>query len=190
MSTAEDVFYLYERNSSWYHNCKNINNIFECKYNISCCECHKDKQLVMPITLGNRDVLCDLSRRCYVKPGTECSICFESIERKTDAYLTCCGHAFHKRCIFSAFKQKVQGKWTSNFGCPLCRRRQGFELYDINRRYYLSHKECNSLDILEDFWQRNEYMIPELCLNGHNHNLGFKDDCKLCLRYRETGQLI
>ena len=106
ISTAEDVFYLYERNSSWYYNCKkqlifpicksiysiNGNNNYECF-----CE---SNQIVKPITIGNQNVSCSLERKCYITPGKECPICFDKILRKSEAYLTGCGHAFHKKCIF------------------------------------------------------------------------------------------
>lgn len=190
MSTAEDVFYLYERNSSYYYNCKNKNTFPICKsiYNTNNNECFcESNQIVKPITIGNQDVSCSLERKCYIKPGKECPICFDKILRKSEAYLTCCGHAFHKKCIFKSFKQKIIYKPTSNFNCPMCRTKLGYELYDINLRY--KQELIPNLDDLEQFWLRGEdYMMPEICYNGNDHYLGIRKTCKLCLNYRKSGK--
>ena len=190
MSTAEDVFYLYERNSSYYYDCKLYNNLNNCiTYLLTNeCLCKEKNQVVFPITIGNQECSCSLNRKCYVKPGTECPICFEEILKKSETYLTCCGHAFHKKCIFNSFKQKILFKKTSNFNCPLCRKRLGYELFDINMRYLQTDKY--KLDDLEEVNQRGEFMVPSICLNGDNHYLGMKKDCKLCNKYRKTGHLI
>jgi Ring finger domain len=192
MSTAEDVFYLYERNSSWYYDCKNTGIKQLCTNTLlnhspinNTCFCEVE-QIVKPITIGNQKVSCCLDRRCYIKPGTECPICYDQIIRRSDAYLTGCGHAFHKKCIFNAFKQKILYKYTSNFNCPMCRTRLGYELYDINLRYRQESKP--NLDDLEQFWARQDFMIPEICCAGFNHYLGTNKECNLCLEYRETGR--
>ena len=45
MSTAEDVFYLYERNSLVYNN---------------------DEKKVLPYTIGDQDTPCNLKIKCYI----------------------------------------------------------------------------------------------------------------------------
>ena len=190
MSTAEDVFYLYERNLSYYYDCKQRGEENSCISYILTkeCKCSRE-QIVIPQSIGNRECSCSLDRKCYIKPGTECPICFDDILKKSEAYLTCCGHAFHKKCIFDAFKQKLLFRRNSNFRCPLCRRRLGYELFDINMRYKMD-KETNGLDDLEEFTCRSEYMIPSICFEGNDHYLGMKKECKMCNRYRKTGSLI
>lgn len=189
MSTAEDVFYLYERNLSYYYDCKQRGEQNSCISYILTkeCKCSRE-QIVIPQTIGNIECSCCLNRKCYIKPGTECPICFDNILKKSEAYLTCCGHAFHKKCIFNAFKQKLLFRKNSNFGCPLCRRRLGYELFDINTRY--AYNDKRGLDDLEEFTCRNEYMIPSICFSGNDHYLGMKKECKMCDNYRKTGSLL
>ena len=118
MSTAEDVFYLYERNSSFYHKCANLDN---CPTKIGkTCYCD-DKQIVKPNIIGDTCSPCNIKRLCYVKPGSECSICMETIDKKSETYITQCGHGFHKKCIFRAFVTKWNKKYASVFRCPNCR---------------------------------------------------------------------
>lgn len=42
--------------------------------------------------------------KCYINPQEDCSICLEKICNKSDAYLTNCGHAFHKSCLFKTYE--------------------------------------------------------------------------------------
>ena len=62
MSTAEDVFYLYERNSRCYHDCSKIEECTD-SYNDEC-YCHL-KQDVIPFTIGDQYVPCDFKIKCY-----------------------------------------------------------------------------------------------------------------------------
>ena len=99
MSTAEDVFYLYERNSSHYHNCNKIDRLEICEECASDgCYCHL-KQDVYPFTIGDQQLPCNIKVRCYIRPGDECPVCYEEILTKSSAYITCCGHHFHKKCF-------------------------------------------------------------------------------------------
>ena len=99
MSTAEDVFYLYERNSRYYYDCNLRNSIQHCSDCLNNeCYCHL-KQEVKPFTIGDQDVPCNFERRCYIKPGEECPICFDKIMTKSTAFISNCGHSFHKKCI-------------------------------------------------------------------------------------------
>lgn len=185
MSTAEDVFYLYERNSRYYYNCLNcLNN-----------ECYcRTKQVVFPFTIGDQCLPCNYKIRCYIRPSDECPICCDKILTKTTAFITCCGHHFHKKCMFKYIENKwLSSSYTSPARCPMCRCSLGHP--EFTQRYRDSyfnayHKDDNGLDKLEDFWVSHEYKIPEFCSNGYDHYLGLDNICFSCKVYREKGELI
>jgi len=187
MATAEDVFYLYERNSSYYHNCNKQGKINECPDNWQNeCYCHT-KQDVLPLTIGNQYVPCSIKRRCYIRPGQECPICLENILRKSEAYISCCGHSYHKHCIFKSMETQWKKKYASNFKCPLCRTNLGTDVEALGVRYTSFR---NSLDNLENFWLSKDLMLAQTCSNNYDHDLGMKKDCYICSRYREKGELL
>lgn len=173
MSTAEDVFYLYERSLLQYNGQET------------------EKMNVLPFTIGDQELPCDIKIRCYIRPGTDCPICYESIERKKDAFITCCGHGYHKICLFNYLKSKwTTTKYTSVARCPICRCSIGHP--DFMRRYsssYFSYNysDDNGLDKLEDYWLSNECRLPNFCSNGYNHYLGMHKECFICENYREKG---
>lgn len=185
MSTEENVFYLYERNSSWYHNCKNVNKIKECpdKWGNEC-YCYL-KQPVKPNTIGDQTVPCNINRKMYIIPNQECPICFEPIITKSNAYLTCCGHGFHKSCIYKSFETKIKQKYASQYKCPLCRTNVGNELDNLNDRYNVY--AGNALDDLDNFWFKNEYILPQFCPEGWSHYIGFNPNCSSCVQYIKYG---
>lgn len=187
MATAEDVLYLYERNSSYYFNCYQKGKIEECP-NFWCNECFCfSKQKVLPLTIGNNSIKCNFNRKCYIKPGEECPICFESILNKSNAYLTCCGHSFHKSCIFKAMETKWKQKYSGKFCCPICRTSLGMDLHEINFRY---KEDSNILDNLENFWYSINYVLCQPCSYGWDHSIGFDKNCRSCLKYRNTGKYL
>ena len=155
----EDVFHLYEKSN---HQCQNNNNN------------------VLPITIGEQEYPCRLNVKTYIKIGEECSVCLEPMLHKTDAYLTGCGHPFHKKCLSRVFKAKWEIKPFSVFRCPMCR--SGLGCPDLFVRY----DSENQLDKLENFWITKDCLIPELCDRG-THYLGMKNNCQTCLHYRNTG---
>ena len=146
MSTAEDVFYLYENKKDK----NNENN-----------DCIKN---VLPFTIGDQDSPCNIKVRCYIRPGEECPICIDKIQRKQDAFITCCGHGYHKSCLFKYLKSKwTSNKYTSVARCPICRSSIGHP--EFTQRYHSSYfsynySHNNELDKLEDFWLSNEYKLP------------------------------
>ena len=194
MSTAEDVFYLYERNSRYYHDCNLQNSIDECP---DCwsndCYCHL-KQDVLPLTIGDQFVTCHLKVKCYLKPGEECPICYEQILTKNAAFITNCGHSFHKKCLFKCMETKWLSRgYLSTARCPLCRCSLGHP--DLEQRYrssYFSYnfKNDNELDKLEDFWLTKDYKLPIFCSNGYKHYLGMNNNCHFCKSYQEKGELL
>lgn len=192
MSTAEDVFYLYERNSRYYHDCVQQNNIENC---VDCdnneCYCHF-KQEVKPFTIGDQDTPCDVKIKCYIKPGEECPICYEEIMTKSSAFITNCGHPFHKKCLSKYIESKsLSISYTSTSRCPMCRCCLGDP--DFIQRYrasyfFYNYKNDNELDKLEDFWISKDYRLPSFCSNRYDHYLGCNKYCLLCKNYVETGK--
>jgi hypothetical protein len=193
MSTLEDVFYLYERNSRYYHNCalKNIEDCPDCWSND--CYCHL-KQDVLPFTIGDQYAPCNLKIKCYIKPGDECPICYEEIMTKSSAFITNCGHHYHKKCLFKYMETKwLSSAYLSTARCPLCRCSLGHP--DLEQRYrssYFSYnfKNDNELDKLEDFWLSKDYRLPNFCSNRYDHYLGLDKFCFICKSYREKGDLL
>lgn len=177
MSTAEDVFHLYERNSRHYYD--NLEEDSEIIQN------------VLPLTIGEQDVPCNFKIKCYVKPGEECPICYEEVKTKSTAYITNCGHTYHKKCIFDYLQSKwLSTKYTSVARCPMCRCSLGHpEFVQRYRSSYFSYtySDDNGLDKLEDFWLSNEYKMPNFCSNGYDHYLGMDKECEFCKTYREKG---
>jgi len=194
MTTVEDVFYLYERNSRYYHDCKLKNCIEECQ---DCwsndCYCHL-KQEVRPFTIGDQYVPCNLKIKCYIKPGEECPICYEQIFTKKTAFLTNCGHTFHKKCLFKYIETKwLSTAYLSNARCPMCRCCLGHPEFEQRyRSSYFSYnfKDDNELDKLEDFWLTKDFKLPTFCSKNYNHYLGTVQTCFICRCYREKGELL
>jgi hypothetical protein len=186
MSTAEEVFHLYERNSRYYHERIQENNIEN--YD----ESYSDiKQEVFPFTIGDQDTPCEYKIKCYIKPGDECPICFDKILTKSSAYISYCGHHYHKKCISKYMEIKWSSKkYTTTVRCPMCRCALGHP--DFIRRYRsnyfdYNYKNDNELDKLEDFWISKDYRLPSFCTNGYDHYLGMDKSCFCCKCYRETG---
>lgn len=189
MATAEDVFYLYERNSLYYHDCNSKNNMNPNYYSNSDCCCNLRKE-VLPFTIGDQTTPCNFKVKCYIKPGDECPICYEPILMKSSAFITSCGHHFHKKCIFKYMETKWEiSSYISSVKCPMCRSSLGHP--DFVQRYRSSYFTYNyddedHLDKLEDFWISKNYKIPVYCNNKYNHYLGFNKSCLICKIYLET----
>lgn len=188
MSTAEDVFYLYERNSRCYHDCSKIEECTD-SYNDEC-YCHL-KQDVIPFTIGDQYVPCDLKIKCYIKPREECPICYEEIMTKSTAFITNCGHSFHKSCLSKYIETKwLSTTYISTARCPMCRCSLGHPEFDQRYRssyFNCNHSNDNELDKLEDFWLTKDYKLPVFCSHGYNHYLGLNKNCFICKGYREKG---
>lgn len=194
MATAEDVFYLFERNSRVYHDCKFKNKLNECENNFlnECC-CHL-KQYVKPFTIGDQCSPCNLKIKCYIKPGEECPICYEPIMTKHSAFITNCGHHYHKKCIHKYMETKwLSSGYISVARCPMCRCSLGHT--EIMERYRSSYfdtydNDTNGLDRLEDFWITKDCRLPFFCGNGYDHYLGNNNICAACKAFRENGELL
>lgn len=192
MSTAEDVFYLYERNSRYYYDC-NIKKKFKEIQDYCNGECYCNiEQQVKPFTIGDQDIPCEFNVRCYIKPCEECPICYEPIMTKTSAFITNCGHAYHKKCIFKCIESKwLSTSYISSAKCPMCRCSLGHP--DFIQRYKssyfsLKYENENGLDKLEDFWISIDYTLPSFCSNRYDHYLGCDKSCIVCKKYIKTGK--
>ena len=187
MATVEDVLPLYVREpNKIYHDCvkmKSIDNCPNCFDNK--CYCYSE-QPVKTITIGNTEVPCNLKRKCYIKLGEECPICMEVIMNKSNAYLTFCGHSFHKTCIFKSMETFWIHNYAKNYNCPMCRTNLGMDIHDINQRYYINDNS-NYLDELEQFWFKKDFYVAHTCRNRYDHYLGMKKNCIQCEKYILNG---
>jgi hypothetical protein len=185
MSTAEDVFWLYERNKNYYANCANIGKMDTCPEKVDeKCYCHYN-ELVNPKVIGITDVKCSMKRKTYIKQGQECPICLDPIMRKSEAHLTSCGHGFHKLCMFKLLDLKCKDKKGSSIQCPICRCNGCLPCFP--EKYNVFSFDLNELDKLEDFWNCIDYQMYYYCDNGHVE--GTNKDCILCTNYRNFGNL-
>lgn len=203
MSTLEDVFYLHERNSSHYLNCNSLDKVATCiDYFVYSNQCMCiDNILVLPkqigfiqdIRTGGYDGLYKLThgKKCYIKPGDECPICYEPIFMKSNAYLTKCGHGFHKNCIFKYYSMKVHSSRVyPNISCPICRKKKlGYDLCENIYKYNCCSEKYNRLDSLENFEFGKEYMSMILTLCDNGHHAGMIRNCYACSIYRHIGLL-
>lgn len=163
---------------------EDIYNLYEHEYD------NNNNKLLIPLKIGNNEGMPKLKIKMYIKPFEECPICYEQIIRKSEAYLTECGHSFHKICITKSYEAKQLMKPNSIFRCPCCRSIVGADVENFAERYNVFyHQTCptrfnvNQLDNLENFWMNNQYLIPLICKN--KHYLGMKNNCNICQLHRQ-----
>ena len=181
MTTAEDVLYLYERNSLYYDNPSELLYIYDTYDN------GKPANLpVNPEIIGNSLVKCDFKRKVYIKPGEECPICFEKIITKKNAYLTACGHSFHKKCLFMTYEANRKVNPYCILKCPICRSNLGLDIKDLAYKYRYPD---NQLDTLENFWIRKDFMCCDICPSNKFHYIGMSKICNTCKKY-QSGDIM
>ena len=186
MATTDDVFWLYKRNKNKEYNdciklCKPCPSLF---VNECCCD---SLDPVLPITIGDQTTPCRFKVKTYIKFNEECPICLEPIQHEKNAYLTNCGHSFHRKCLFDTIQSKWETKPFSSVKCPMCRCCLGYP--DMFERYsYIITDKNKYLDMLEDFWLSKEFRMPEFCGLGI-HYLGMKNNCYRCISYRNNGYI-
>jgi hypothetical protein len=136
---------------------------------------------VYPVTIGNSTIPCSIKRKRYIKQNEECSICLDKILKKSDAYLTPCGHSFHKLCIFKTLENKP----FSSLKCPNCRSKIG------NPELISRYSGETELDRLENFWITKELENPIFCRRAGSdfklHYLGLNTECHSCKKYVKYG---
>ena len=179
--TAEDVFYKYERNRMFYSNCHEMGKLACCPTKFgNKCYCWTE-EVVNPTTIGYTISSPTLGVKTYIAFNEKCPICLSGITHKSNAYLTECGHSFHRKCMYKAFVACWGRQYLAPFKCPICRDCIGVPAIE------LKYNSTNFLDELENYEQCKEYYSHFTCDNGYNHKIGFKKDCKSCLKYRKTG---
>lgn len=191
----EIIFDLYKRNKRIYDDCNlakrkcpSIHEECYCRFNVP----------VLPIPIGDQFYCCHFRRKRFISPYEECSICLETIMKESDAYLTNCGHAFHKSCLFKSYEigyyehrpYNLNGIWNFfQFNCPLCRKQIiNPEFYCRYPQWAVIYNKKNFLDVLEEFWLSKDYSMIQICnVNHSNHGLGMNKNCIKCLKYRNYG---
>ena len=200
MTTMEDVFYDFEnydidlilnkkklggrtpipsKRPSYEHNEFELSPFFE--------ESKNDDSMLEPIepVIEKKKTEYNISifkKKYYIRPNQECPICLEPILTKSSAFLTPCGHGYHKICMHRAF----QVKWLSKQGgicCPLCRYSDVSD-YCVEK-YCCWNENANELDCLENFWLNIDYTLGTPCVDS-DHYIGFKKNCKFCQKYRNV----
>lgn len=186
-----NIWSLHQRNGSYYYNCFNHGNK-ECRRithkddeveeeiadDSGYCMCHSN-QAWAPLEIGFKYFRPTLACKTYIRPGEECAICTEPVLYRSDAYLTLCGHSFHRSCT---------ANWVDKCtdiqpGCPLCR--------DIipcgeQESTCVSNAASTGLDRLEDFWWNIHTRSVQLCSSSRDpqHPLGTNKYCVGCVVYR------
>ena len=118
---------------------------------------------------NNNDRKYTFKDKLYIKIMDECPICLESIASKKNAYLTNCGHAFHKTCIHELVFNNV------NASCPVCRNIHGIGPVNLFSDDYHRYKNKN-----DDYEFYGEFKYPRYCtecwkIEGSNNN-----NCLIC----------
>ena len=172
-----NIFYRHENDRWWsYIDEDRCDNIEVAPFDID--EHMDDYHLLYPF----------MTVKHYIKIGDECSICLDPIIHKTYAFLTECGHSFHRKCMYQLC---IYSK-NNGLKCPICRSGLLISL-NINYSSIIPTKYCNissskrSLDKLEVFWNHFDLLHPHICPN--DHYLGMNKDCKYCIKYIKTGKI-
>lgn len=192
--TVIDVWDLYKRNKRYYDVCHLANKA--CPSFYEDCYCHLSAP-VLPITIGDQFHSCNMRTKRYISPYEECSICLEPINKESNAYLTNCGHGFHKSCLFKSYetnfyqhrRTELNGYKYFQFLCPLCRKHIIYpDFYCRYPQWSVLHDQKNYLDVLEEFWLSKDFAIVQLCYKSNGeHYLGMNSNCHHCLDYRKYG---
>ena len=194
------IWWLHERTSRDYYTCKDLTT---CPSKVieddgkEECNCHY-KQVVVPQDIGEWWQPVKLEGRSYIPIGAKCPICLSSIIHKRDAWITHCGHSFHRNCLMKSYEiymnnPKIE-KYTNVMPCPCCRS----DLptcccgYNLGRYHSIYGERRNELDYLENFELLSDMIIPIECYKcSKKHKcakyIGMSNDCKECKEYQEKG---
>jgi len=109
-----------------------------------------------------RNIIDNLQIKHYIKFGEICSICFDEIVQRKNAFLTDCGHSFHYQCIINY--DYINSFNSKGISCPICR--QDIGIYDnIKDKYKYLYNY--SFDNLEDFEMNIKNKLPKVCFDFH-----------------------
>lgn len=180
------VWYVYERNRDYYYNC--TNKLTCPNYYNDECMCHYH-QIVFPYRFYEcgfpRNKKIEFSTKMYISFGQTCPICLESILHKKDAWLTPCGHGFHRNCIIDTFEHYMNNKnrvrHSNTMPCPICRE----DLVDccIGKLTIDRYKGISLLDRLENFWLTIDKKLIITC-HKCDETLGFNINCHYCMPWK------
>ena len=182
MATVESVFHLFDGVQC------------NCTSNDCCCD---ENRLINPCVIGRSKSKYDLKTKCYIPYLEECSIFTSEITHKKEAFLTDCGHSFHRHCLADYYHVMQKQKLCWSLSCPLCRTKLGNPVF--YEKYNLYSEEFNRLDDLENFWwNEHDYTKITMCkyYNDDNHDnyeyhyLGMNNKCRGCQKYRKNGSIV
>ena len=121
------IWSAYEQNCLYYGKCKDLRTCPN-KYN-ECCYCSRymdvHPTLIADCGFASDCVIPSVNKKCYIAFGEICPICIEPITTKSSAWLTPCGHAFHKKCLIDNYHYRdihnmcIQN--SNEIPCPVCR---------------------------------------------------------------------
>jgi len=131
-----------------------------------------------------------VKNKCYIAFGEMCFICMDPIVSKNNAWLTPCGHAFHRKCLITNHQYRQKHNMTLEFSneipCPVCR--EGLVNCCVGLDDMDKYTPENGLDRLENFWSSFDvvsYLSCWRCEKGFGMNIL----CKPCEKYRNTGEI-
>ena len=126
-----------------------------------------NEQIMITTAVGT----CSCTTPHYARVGTECAICLEPVWTIKTAFVTCCGHVFHKNCMVPW--QRLKNVNT----CPMCRRK-------IGRMQHIGEFLSTDDSVLVRQSKRDTYELYisdercRVCLGTYGLNYLNCDECK------------
>jgi Ring finger domain len=174
----DTVWYVWDRNY-YYYNKASDENLEE----------NSNRQAVYPCIIGDCGFSKPtLSKKCYIGFGELCSICIEPIIYRKTAWLTSCGHTFHRNCLKELYyydKQHIVNKYTNEIPCPNCR--EGLVECCMGIYCFERYSDENGLDRLENNYEQIEKQLYQICWKC-SRAVGMNKNCNNCLNYRKIGK--
>lgn len=135
----------------------------------------------------DRHIFNAFHKKIYVKFDDKCSICVDCIGPAHNAFITDCGHTFHKTCLSNYFHYLQFNKHKLSLRCPVCRSNLGSPEF-FGLRYYSDLSiDYNGLDLLENYSNPNNLNdLIHICHHSNitkSHYLGTDCNCENCKLY-------
>lgn len=124
--------------------------------------------------------------KTYVKYDDKCSICVDCIGPAHKAFITECGHIFHRTCLSEYFHFLKLNKHKLCLICPICRANLGSPEFFGLRYYSDLSTDYKGLDLLENYSNPNNFNdMVHICNSNHirPHYLGINTNCMKCKLY-------
>ena len=144
------------------------------------------------ISVNNETKEYILKTKAYIQIGSECPICLFPINKKNNAWITSCGHSFHRICLMQSYITYMNNPNITHYSnclpCPICREDLptcccGFDLARYQSKY---GERRNELDCLENFEVLSELLQPLDCYKCKKY-IGMNSNCKVCKDYQING---